>query len=222
LYHKTAAPRADVTLANSNCETLITALLFKPSHFGDKNTMDKQTADEIPWVSALTTYFGYAVLTLFGHMRDWGGRVTGSWGTSRYFGDRGGASKKVSLRIPRPFHSHILGIKTYHDVILFYRTLPTSFHHPQLPQGYAPLLNDWEFFYTRRLYHRIQDAWNRPIAGPPMANRMSVAKRVSYDGNYTMQCVLRMYLYMQLRTHNIRIPGKATFLQAQWKDQAVY
>eukprot|EP00271_Cylindrocystis_brebissonii_P018252 TRINITY_DN5091_c0_g1_i1.p1 TRINITY_DN5091_c0_g1~~TRINITY_DN5091_c0_g1_i1.p1 ORF type:complete len:500 (+),score=76.51 TRINITY_DN5091_c0_g1_i1:646-2145(+) len=37
------------------------------------------------------------------------------------------------------------------------------------PDGYAPLCRDFEDFYTRRLYHRIQDCWNRPIASAPDA-----------------------------------------------------
>ena len=56
-------------------------------------------------------------------------------------------------------------------------------------QGYAPLLQDWENFYTRRLYHRIQDCWNRPISGPPTAAGMRVVVRASPDGNFTLQCV---------------------------------
>jgi len=50
---------------------------------------------------------------------------------------------------------------------------------------YAPLLKSWENFYTRRLYHRIQDCFNRPIAGPPASN-LHVLERVSRDGNKTM------------------------------------
>ena len=57
------------------------------------------------------------------------------------------------------------------------------------PQGWPPLLQDWENFYTRRLYHRIQDCWNRPIDGPPLSNAMRVIVRKSEDGNYTLQCV---------------------------------
>jgi serine palmitoyltransferase len=37
-------------------------------------------------------------------------------------------------------------------------------------EGYAPLLKDFEDFYTRRLYHRIKDCWNRPIASCPGAH----------------------------------------------------
>ena len=31
------------------------------------------------------------------------------------------------------------------------------------PEGYAVIVRDFDDFYTRRLYNRIQDAWNRPI-----------------------------------------------------------
>ena len=35
--------------------------------------------------------------------------------------------------------------------------------------GYADLLSDWQDFYTRRLYNRIQDCFNRPIDSAPGA-----------------------------------------------------
>lgn len=28
-------------------------------------------------------------------------------------------------------------------------------------KGYSVLLKSWESFFTRRLYHRVQDCWNR-------------------------------------------------------------
>ena len=37
------------------------------------------------------------------------------------------------------------------------------------PPGYAPLCKDYEDFYTRRLYMRIHDVFNRPIASAPDA-----------------------------------------------------
>ena len=51
---------------------------------------------------------------------------------------------------------------------------------------YAPLLKSFENFYTKRLYHRIQDCFNRPLASSPGAN-VNVLERISYDGNKTMQ-----------------------------------
>jgi len=50
---------------------------------------------------------------------------------------------------------------------------------------FAPLLKSWDNFYTRRLYHRIQDCFNRPIASRPGAT-ISMLERVSFDGNKTM------------------------------------
>jgi len=59
------------------------------------NVIDKirpHTGDEHPisWFSAITTYFGYAILVLFGHIRDFFGRFTGA---SRYFGSNMRAPK---------------------------------------------------------------------------------------------------------------------------------
>lgn len=53
---------------------------------------------------------------------------------------------------------------------------------------FAPLVKSWEHFYTRRLYHRIQDCWNRPISSNPGAN-IEVLERVSTDGQKSMKLV---------------------------------
>jgi len=99
----------------------------------------------IPSFAAVTTYLGYAVLILCGHIRDVFARL---FQRGRY------------VRQKKHFPSD--------DVALF-----------------APLLKSWENFYTRRLYHRIQDCFNRPIASKPAA-RIQVLERVSRDGNKTM------------------------------------
>jgi serine palmitoyltransferase len=101
----------------------------------------------IPSFAAFTTYLGYAVLIVCGHVRDI---------LSRFF------------RRGRYLRGH-----------------RTSFACDDLNR-YAPLLKSWENFYTRRLYHRIQDCFNRPIASNPGANIL-VLERVSRDGNKTMQ-----------------------------------
>ncbi|DAZ95174.1 TPA: hypothetical protein N0F65_012428 [Lagenidium giganteum] len=51
-------------------------------------------------------------------------------------------------------------------------------------KGYAKLLVAWENFYTQRLYHRIQDVFNRPVAGAPGAH-IDLIQRYSLDGNKT-------------------------------------
>ena len=52
-------------------------------------------------------------------------------------------------------------------------------------KGYSVLLKSWESFYTRRLYHRIQDCWNRPIKSCPGAH-IDVMLRDSKDNNRTL------------------------------------
>eukprot|EP01138_Halocafeteria_seosinensis_P012750 gb/GECG01013026.1/.p1 GENE.gb/GECG01013026.1/~~gb/GECG01013026.1/.p1 ORF type:complete len:679 (+),score=84.32 gb/GECG01013026.1/:1-2037(+) len=94
------------------------------------------------WFAALTTYMSYAVLMLFGYIRDFFGRLTGS---SRYFSDTKQNQETTMLK-------------------------------------------DWENFFTRRMYHRIQDCWNRPIGGAPTSSTLKVLNRSSDDGNCTLKC----------------------------------
>ena len=110
-------------------------------------TQPKNHAIELPAFAAYTTYFGYAVLILCGHIRDLFAKLLGQ---GRYLRDTDNS----------PYASDDL-------------------------RWYAPLLSSWENFYTRRLYHRIQDCFNRPIASNPGAN-IHVLERVSSDGNKTM------------------------------------
>mmetsp|Transcript_21706 Transcript_21706/g.48035 ORF Transcript_21706/g.48035 Transcript_21706/m.48035 type:complete len:658 (-) Transcript_21706:2725-4698(-) len=104
-------------------------------------------AVRLPAFAAYTTYFGYAVLILCGHIRDLFAKILGQ---GRYLRDTDNS----------PYPSD--------DI-----------------RWYAPLLSSWENFYTRRLYHRIQDCFNRPVASNPGAN-IRVLERVSSDGNKTM------------------------------------
>lgn len=96
---------------------------------------------DIPMFVALTTYFGYLILTIFGRIRDLFGR---SLGMGRYFGSSSGDSSR------------------------------------------APLVASWDNFYTRRMYHRIQDVFSRPITGPPKASGMKLLIRESKDSNKTL------------------------------------
>lgn len=89
----------------------------------------------------------------------------------------------------------------------FYRTVRRT--GKKVQQGYAPLCKDFEDFYTRRLYHRIQDCFNRPIASAP-TNWIDVVERVSYDSNKTLhqtentiRCLnLGSYNYLGFASHD--------------------
>ncbi|XP_042194227.1 serine palmitoyltransferase 2 [Callorhinchus milii] len=51
---------------------------------------------------------------------------------------------------------------------------------------FVPLYQDFENFYTRNLYMRIRDSWNRPICSAPGA-KFDVMERVSPDYNWTFK-----------------------------------
>lgn len=80
---------------------------------------------ETPYFAAVTTYLGYAVLIVFGHLRD-------------------------------RLDAFLLALFAFRTK----KNTPDIHPHP-LP----PLLSDFEDFYTRRLYDRINDCWGRPITG---------------------------------------------------------
>uniref|UniRef100_A0A8C4TJV3 serine C-palmitoyltransferase n=1 Tax=Erpetoichthys calabaricus TaxID=27687 RepID=A0A8C4TJV3_ERPCA len=53
-------------------------------------------------------------------------------------------------------------------------------------KDFVPLYQDFENFYTRNLYMRIRDSWNRPICSVPGA-KFDILERVSYDYNWTFK-----------------------------------
>lgn len=96
--------------------------------------------EEAPLFVLFTTYLGYLVLIMFGHVRDFFGKI-----------------------LKRSQYSHLKAAK-----------------------GYAPLTSDFESFYTRRLYTRIRDCWNRPITGVP-GRTLTLLERTSDDFNKTFR-----------------------------------
>ncbi|XP_076156420.1 serine palmitoyltransferase 2 isoform X1 [Alosa pseudoharengus] len=51
-------------------------------------------------------------------------------------------------------------------------------------KDFVPLYQDFENFYTRNLYMRIRDSWNRPICSVPGA-KVDLIERISQDYNWT-------------------------------------
>eukprot|EP00743_Colponemidia_sp_Colp-15_P000939 GILK01001037.1.p1 GENE.GILK01001037.1~~GILK01001037.1.p1 ORF type:complete len:512 (-),score=65.23 GILK01001037.1:149-1615(-) len=79
--------------------------------------------------------------------------------------------KEDFLHIPFP-----TALLTYfgYGLILFYGqvrdllgSITGSTTKAKTKPGYAPITQGAEDFYTRRLYHRINDCWNRPICSAP-------------------------------------------------------
>jgi serine palmitoyltransferase len=116
---------------------------------------------DITVFAAITTYLGYIVLIVTGHIRDICANI---FRKGRYFR----SANKRQKQQQQQEQNAMVGNYPSDDFT-----------------KYAPLLKSWENFYTRRLYHRIQDCFNRPIASRPSAI-ISVLERVSFDGNKTM------------------------------------
>ncbi|KAK2706745.1 hypothetical protein QYM36_014697 [Artemia franciscana] len=52
--------------------------------------------------------------------------------------------------------------------------------------GYAPLFSSFESFYTRNVFRRIRDCWNRPICSVPGAY-VTLMDRISHDHGWTFR-----------------------------------
>ncbi|KAG6473384.1 hypothetical protein ZIOFF_067299 [Zingiber officinale] len=68
-------------------------------------------------------------------------------------------------------------------------------------QGYAPICPAFEDFYTRRIYHRIQDCFGRPIASAPDA-WIDVVERYSNDNNKTLHRTTNTTRCLNLGSYN--------------------
>jgi serine palmitoyltransferase len=73
----------------------------------------------------------------------------------------------------------------------------------QSRSGHAgpPLVKPGETFYVRRLYHRIQDCWNRPISSVPGAH-IDVVLRESKDGQKTFAMTDKTQRCINLGSYN--------------------
>ncbi|KAJ2070514.1 serine palmitoyltransferase component, partial [Coemansia sp. S155-1] len=64
---------------------------------------------------------------------------------------------------------------------LFY---PANYVQLRVQNGLAPMVSDFESLWTRRLYGRIRDCFNRPITGVA-GGHVNLLDRVSHDFNNT-------------------------------------
>lgn len=137
---------------------------------------------DITVFAAITTYLGYVVLILIGHVRD---VCAGLFRKGRYRRNDGEVQRDRHGGVGEGMAGAVTNANANANAVDFKSDASRSTCPSDDPTRYAPLLKSWENFYTRRLYHRIQDCFNRPIASRPSAI-MSVLERVSYDGNKTL------------------------------------
>ena len=54
------------------------------------------------------------------------------------------------------------------------------------PEGYSPVVRDFDDFFTRRMYNRVRDCWDRPV-GSRAGRTIAVLERKSVDRHRTFQ-----------------------------------
>lgn len=121
--------------------------------------LGEEEFEEPPRSVALLTYFGYAVLSAYGHLRD----------LLRKLGIEKTAQAKDSQ-----------GLEA---------------------QGFSPLYNDFNAFYTRNLYRRIQDVFNRPISGVPGRN-LNMYERDTDNGMWSLYPTGKMKKLLNMGSYN--------------------
>ncbi|KAJ2488864.1 serine palmitoyltransferase component [Coemansia sp. RSA 2050] len=81
---------------------------------------------------------------------------------------------------------------------LFY---PANYVQLRVQNGLAPMVSDFESLWTRRLYGRIRDCFNRPITGVA-GGHVSLLDRVSTDFNKTFEFTGRVRNVLNLASYN--------------------
>ncbi|KAI7907104.1 pyridoxal phosphate-dependent transferase [Cokeromyces recurvatus] len=78
---------------------------------------------------------------------------------------------------------------------------PKEYAHLKMNKGYAPLVSDFDSFYTRRMYMRIRDCWNRPITGVP-GRQLNVLERYTPDYNKTFKLTGKVTENLNFSSYN--------------------
>ncbi|XP_052768715.1 serine palmitoyltransferase 2-like isoform X1 [Mya arenaria] len=71
---------------------------------------------------------------------------------------------------------------------------------PKLP-GFVPLYQSWESFYTRNLYRRVRDCWNRPICSVAGAH-MDIMERKTHDHGWNFEMSDKYQRVMNFGSYN--------------------
>lgn len=72
---------------------------------------------------------------------------------------------------------------------------------PAAKPGYAPIRQDYEDFYTRRMFYRLHDCWNRPICSSPDA-WIDVMERTPPNGQEALRLTGGKQTCLNLGSYN--------------------
>eukprot|EP01128_Nolandella_sp_AFSM9_P000925 TRINITY_DN11050_c0_g1_i1.p1 TRINITY_DN11050_c0_g1~~TRINITY_DN11050_c0_g1_i1.p1 ORF type:complete len:483 (+),score=136.75 TRINITY_DN11050_c0_g1_i1:116-1564(+) len=83
----------------------------------------------------------------------------------------------------------------------FWATLTRSSSMFSHRKGYAPIFSDFEAFWTRRVYRRIKDCWDRPVGGVP-ADWIELNERYTPDYGFTFVSTGKKQRCLNLGSYN--------------------
>ncbi|CAH8463705.1 unnamed protein product [Dicrocoelium dendriticum] len=74
-------------------------------------------------------------------------------------------------------------------------------NEPKRTRSFVPLYSSYEAFYTRNIYRRVQDCWNRPICSSPGVE-ITVLHRVTKDNGWTLEFTGEKKRVLNLGSYN--------------------
>ncbi|WAR19214.1 SPTC2-like protein, partial [Mya arenaria] len=82
-----------------------------------------------------------------------------------------------------------------------YAAIWTYLGYGLLVLGFVPLYQSWESFYTRNLYRRVRDCWNRPICSVAGAH-MDIMERKTHDHGWNFEMSDKYQRVMNFGSYN--------------------
>ncbi|KAI3363062.1 hypothetical protein L3Q82_011728, partial [Scortum barcoo] len=163
----------------------------------------QESFEQAPIYVAVLTYLGFGIVTLFGYLRDFLRAV----GLEKCHLAQEREEQKVgSFVLLERSDSFVicsaLIVLPFSDVYWLAVMLLKVFLFRS--QDFVPLYQDFENFYTRNLYMRVRDNWNRPICSLP-GPVFDLIERVSDDYNWTFRLTGRTI-------HNVINMGSYNYL----------
>eukprot|EP01147_Barroeca_monosierra_P002176 gene2175-5196_t len=178
VYH--SAPTSDVVLKTAHTTIISKAKpTSSPSSLSSThdststpNVVHQEVFEATPIWVAFTTYVSYVILFLFGLLRD--------------------AMRKYHFEEARTATEHP-SLKSIQKIIKSHCTLSC--------RDFPPLYRGFESFFSRNMYRRIRDCFNRPICSTPGAT-VSLAERVTEDFGWTFRPTGEARSYINLGSYN--------------------
>ena len=147
--------------------------------------------EEIPFLVAVLTMVNYAIMTLAGHMRDFLRKIGVETSKIKQENDKMKVYFKAQLISISDLMSHML-MNFRQAPFMTHKTLFKTnvfcfvFDLFKFAKDFPPLYRDYDSFYTRNLYMRIRECWNRPICSVP-GRKVTLMERETNDYGWNFQ-----------------------------------